>query len=141
MRGIRLKVLLVGLPLAIGAVPALAATADKTPVDESALMMKIDPDHDGTVTLAEAKTAAAAKFEALDTDKEGTLDASELTGVVGTGTLASADPDHDKTLDKTEFMALVAKMFAAADPDKDGTLTPQELSTEKGRALVSLLAY
>ena len=141
MRALRLKYLLVGLPLAVGTVPALGAPVDKTPADESTLMMKIDPDHDGTVTLDEAKTAAAAKFEALDTDKEGTLDASELTGVVGTGTLAAADPDHDKTLDKAEFMALVAKMFAAADPDKDGTLTPQELSTEKGRALVALLAY
>jgi hypothetical protein len=55
--------------------------------------------HDGTVTLAEAKIAATAKFDHLDTDKEGTLDAHELTGLLGPKMGSAADTDHDKTLD------------------------------------------
>jgi hypothetical protein len=45
--------------------PALAASADKTPTDESAVTAKIDSDRDGTVTLDEAKTAATAKVAGL----------------------------------------------------------------------------
>jgi Ca2+-binding EF-hand superfamily protein len=131
---------LLTLVLSAGVTPCLAAP-DMTPSDQSAIMAKIDVDHDGTISMAEAKAAAAAKFDALDTDKEETLDASELIGIVGSGTLAGADKDKDHTLDKAEFIALVDKMFASADADRDGTLTPQELSTEKGRALVALFAY
>jgi len=125
---------------ALGLPPALAA-ADSTPNDESLVLSRIDPDHDGTVSLAEAKAAASAKFDALDTDKEGTLDASELTGILSSHEVKKADKDKDDTLDKAEFLALVEKMFKAADHDHDGALDAKELSTEQGRALVSLLAY
>ncbi len=95
----------------------MAGAPDTTLTDKSAVMSKIDTDNDGTISLDEAKAAAAKKFDALDTDKEGTLDASELTGILGNG------------------------MLAKADTDKDGTLEPKELSSEQGRTLVSLLAY
>jgi hypothetical protein len=129
------------LLLANLAAPCLAAPVDKTPNDKSLILSKIDPDNDGTLSLDEAKKAAAAAFEDLDTDKEGTLDATELTGIVSPATLAKADTDKDGTLDKAEYITLVAKAFAAADPDKDGTLDAKELSTEKGRALVALISY
>ena len=77
----------------------------------------------------------------LDTDKEGTLDVNELTGILSPNAVKKADKDKDQTLDKVEFLALVEKMFKAADQDHDGTLDPTELSTDQGRALVSLLAY
>ena len=88
------------------------------------------------------RTAAATKkFDKLDTDQEGTLDASELTGLMGKKALAAADGDKDATLDKAEYLALVTKAFKKADTDKDGTLDAAELSTEPGRQLVALLAY
>ena len=130
-----------GLAMAGGLMSAAAAPADTTPEDQSSAMSKIDTDHDGSVSLDEAKKAAIAKFDTLDTDKEGTLDANELTGILGRNDLIKADKDKDKTLDKAEFLALVEKLFAAADKDKDGTLDAKELSTEQGRALVALLAY
>ena len=132
---------LAALLLAGFAAPTMAASTDQTPNDKSLILSKIDPDNDGTVSLDEAKKAAAAAFDAMDTDKEGTLDASELTGIVGHGAIAKADTDKDGTLDKAEFLALVEKTFAAADPDKDGTLDAKELSSEQGRALVSLIAH
>jgi Ca2+-binding EF-hand superfamily protein len=131
-----------GLAIAIvlGLAPAVAAP-DSTPNDQSLVLSKIDTDHDGTISLDEAKAAASAKFDALDTDKEGTLDASELTGILRPGGVKKADKDKDATLDKPEFLALVEKMFKEADPDHDGTLNAKELSTDQGRALVALLAY
>ncbi len=135
--------LAVVLPLlAVGVAPATGfAQADTTPTDKSLVMSKIDTDNDGTISLDEAKAAATAKFDALDTDKEGTLDASELTGIIAKGTLTKADKDKDATLDKAEYVDFIAKKFVAADTDKDGTLDAKELSTEQGRALVALFAY
>jgi Ca2+-binding EF-hand superfamily protein len=124
----------------LGLTPALAAP-DTTPNDQSLVLQKIDTDHDGTISLSEAKAAASAKFDALDTDKEGTLDENELTGILGPDTLKKTDKDRDATLDKAEFLSLVEKMFKQADLDHDGTLNAKELSTDRGRALVALLAY
>jgi Ca2+-binding EF-hand superfamily protein len=132
---------MLGLVIVGGLMSANAAPADTTPEDQSSVMSKIDTDHDGSVSLDEAKKAAIAKFDTLDTDKEGTLDASELTGILARNDLIKADKDKDNTLDKAEFLALVEKLFAAADKDKDGTLDVKELSTDQGRALVALLAY
>jgi EF hand len=126
--------------VAMGLTPAFGAP-DLTPNDESLVLSKIDTDHDGTISLDEAKAAASAKFDALDTDKEGTLDASELTGILSPKAVKKADRDKDDTLDKAEFLALVEKRFNAADHDHDGKLDAKELSTEEGRAVVALLAY
>lgn len=130
-----------GLCLAGTGLVPLARAADSTPHDKSLVMTKIDTDNDGTVSLAEAKAAAEAKFGALDTDHEGTLDASELTGIAGKHEMAKADSDHDATLDKAEYLAMVSKKFQAADVDHDGTLDEKKVASEKGRALVPLLAY
>ena len=127
--------------IAAGLASATAAPPDTTPNDKSLVMSRIDTDNDGTISLAEAKIAAEAKFDALDTDKEGTLDASELTGILGRGDLAKADPDKDQTLTKAEYLALVGKRFAAVDKDRDGTVDAKELSTPQGQVLVALLAY
>ena len=133
---------LLGTAMAVACVAAQAAgPMDDTPNDKSLVMSKIDTDNDGTVSLDEALKAGAAKFDMLDTDKEGTLDKSELTGIIGAGVMKKADPDKDGTLDKNEYLALVKQRFQAADTDKDGSLDARELSTEPGRALVALLAY
>jgi uncharacterized membrane protein YkoI len=95
----------------------LARAADTTPNDKSVVMTALDPDNDGTVSLAEAKRAAEAKFNALDTDHEDTLDANELTGIMS------------------------VKQIKATDKDNGGTLDKIELSSEEGRELVAMLAY
>ena len=119
--------------------PALSHAAGAAPAGKSAVLLRLDPDSDGTVSLDEAKAAAAARFEALDTDQEGTLDAGELTGILSKRGLAKADSDKDGTLDKAEFTALAVQYFQKADKDKDGTLDAKELNSPAGRALVALL--
>ncbi len=96
MRNCSVRIAFLLAVIAFCLTPAIGAP-DATPKDESLVLSKIDTDHDGSVSLAEAKAAAAAKFDALDTDKEGTLDANELTGILSPNTVTIADKDKDKT--------------------------------------------
>jgi Ca2+-binding EF-hand superfamily protein len=114
----------------------LIATA---PAWSQSLLKTLDPDHDGTVDLAEAKSAASKLFDKLDRDHDGTLDKRELRGRLNAKDFAAADPDNDGTLDKNEFLALVEKRFNAANPDNDGTIDAKELKTAAGRSLARLL--
>jgi hypothetical protein len=114
------------------AMPALAKSGPSW-------MRMLDPDNDGTVDLAEAKKAASAVFDRLERDRDGTLDARELSGRLTAKELAAADPDHDGTLTKEEYLAVVEQRFAAADPDRDGTLDAAEFRSKAGQALLRLL--
>jgi hypothetical protein len=126
--------------LLIAWVPAIAsAQGNSRAGGADALLHQWDGDHDGTLALAEAKKAAAAKFDALDRDHDGTLDATELRGVLSAKGVREADTDKDKTLDKNEYNALVEKRFKAADKDNDGTLDKKELNSSAGKALLRLL--
>src|SRR4029434_1590707 len=87
---------------------------------QSALKM-LDPDNDGTVDLAEAKSAAAKAFDKLDRDHDGPPARRERGARINTKDFVAADPDKDGTLDKNEFSAVVEKRFTAANPDNDGT--------------------
>jgi EF hand domain-containing protein len=109
------------------------------PASSQSLLKTLDPDNDGTVDLAEAKSAASKLFDKLDRDHDGTLDRRELRGRLNAKDFAAADPDTDGTLDKNEFLALVEKRFKAADPDNDGTIDAKELKSAAGRSLVPLL--
>jgi Ca2+-binding EF-hand superfamily protein len=102
-------------------------------------LQALDPDRDGTVSLAEAKAAASRLFSTLDRDHDGTLDRRELRGRMVSKEFAAADGDHDGTLDKAEYLAAVERAFNAANRDNDGTLDAKELSTPRGRVLLRLL--
>jgi Ca2+-binding EF-hand superfamily protein len=115
------------------ALPALAAPRHSNPI------AMLDTDNDGTVDLGEAKKAASALFDKLESDHDGTLDKRELARRLSAKELAAADPDHDGTLTKDEYLALVEQRFTAADPDHDGTLDAKELNSKAGRALLRLL--
>ena len=118
--------------LLIGSVPAAASAQGKSRAGGAdAVLQQWDADHDGTLDLAEAKKAAAAKFDALDRQ--------ELRGVLGAKAMREANTDKDKTIDKNEYAALVEKRFKAADKDNDGTLDKKELNSSAGRALLRLL--
>jgi Ca2+-binding EF-hand superfamily protein len=110
-----------------------------TPAWSQRLMKTLDSDNDGTVDLAEAKSAASNLFDKLDRDRDGTLDKRELGGRLNAMDFAAADPDNDGTLDKNEFLALVEKRFKAANPDNDGTIDAKELKSAAGRSFVQLL--
>jgi Ca2+-binding EF-hand superfamily protein len=109
------------------------------PAWSQSLLKTLDPDNDGTVDLAEAKSAASKLFDKLDRDHDGTLDKRELRGRLNAKDFAAGDPDNDGTLDKNEFLALIEKRFKAADPDNDRTIDSKELKSSVGRSLALLL--
>jgi hypothetical protein len=123
---------------AIGAISAMKPALARG--DKPSPATRFATDTDSTVDLAEAKKAAAAAFDKLDADKDGTLDLKELRGRVSRKEFAAADHDNDKTLDKDEYLALVEQRFKSADPDGDGSVSAAEFGTPAGRALAQLLA-
>jgi hypothetical protein len=119
--------------LIAGSLPAFGTTTRSNPIQA------LDTDKDGTVDLAEVKKAASDLFAKLDRDHDGTLDKRELAGRLSAKDLAAADPDHDGTLTKDEYLAVVEQRFNAANSDSDGTLDAKELATKAGRSLLRLL--
>ena len=108
--------------------------------DSSKDPSRFDLDHDGTLSLAEAKSAAAYEFNKLDPDGDGTLDRQEVGKRLSDAEFDHANPDHDKTIDKAEYLALVERYFAAAAGGPDKTIKVRDLaSTEAGKRLLSLL--
>jgi Ca2+-binding EF-hand superfamily protein len=124
--------------LAASLLPAIVVTC-ASPVFAASALKALDPDKDGTVDLAEAKSAATALFDKLEKDSDGTLDRKELHGRVPDAEWAVADPDNDKTISKDEYLAYVEAVFKKADADNDGTLDSKELKTPAGHALLRLL--
>src|SRR5437899_2381869 len=114
----------------------LIATA---PAWSQSLLKTLDPDNDGTVDLAEAKSAASKLFDKLDRDHDGTLDKSELRGRLNVKTFDAAATDRYRTLDKNELVAILETRFKAANPDNDRSVNANELKSAAGRSIVRLL--
>jgi Ca2+-binding EF-hand superfamily protein len=118
---------------------ALAAVAFCAPVyaqaaGSSASVSIADTDKDGTIDMAEAKTAAMKHFKAADTDHNGTLDTKEAGMDV-----SDVDSDKDGTLDEAEYEKAVDAAFKAADANNDGTIDGKELETPAGQKLSAMM--
>ena len=124
--------------IVVASLTAFALSPAPRAFAESA-MSAIDTDKDGTVDLAEAKTAAGALFDKLDVDHDGTLDRKELKDRIPTRDWATADPDNDKTISKDEYLSYLETVFKRADKDNDGTVDAKELRSPAGQALLRLL--
>ena len=100
----------------------------------------IDRDRDGTIDLDEAKRAAASRFEALDRRHTGKLSHAELgRGRLTVAQFSWADRDHDGTLTRYEYLALVEREFRAVDRDHEGTLSRAEFNARAALPLRRLL--
>jgi Ca2+-binding EF-hand superfamily protein len=100
----------------------------------------IDRDRDGTIDLDEAKRAAGRVFDHLDRHRAGKLSRAALGRARMSIALFSwADRDHDGTLTKDEYLALVEREFRAADHDHDGTVSRAEFRSRTGLPLRRLL--
>lgn len=140
-----LRTMLAAAALALVASPALAQ-ADK-PVnsiqgqyDSSNGPGRFDLDHDGTLDLAEAKSAAAYEFDKLEADHDRTLTPQELGSRASASEIKRVDPDNDGTLDKAEYLKLVETRFDAAAGGPNKTIKTASLSSSKaGRRLLQLM--
>lgn len=102
-------------------------------------MRAFDIDKDGTLDLAEAKSAAAARFDQLNPDNDDSLDPREAAPVLQGDAFRQADANGDGGISKAEYLAYVEVMFTRANPDKDGTIDRTELNSPAGQALLRLL--
>ena len=90
--------------------------------------------------LDEIKKAAAAKFDALDRNRTGTLTRREVGRLrLSRKDFAAADPDKDGTLSKDEYLAIVEQRFKAADTKKQGSLTLAEFNSRAALPLRRLV--
>ena len=106
----------------------------------AASFQAIDGDKDGTIDLAEVKQAASRKFDQLDRKRIGTLTRPQAGRVRLTRKeFAAADPDNDGTLTKDEYLAVVEQRFNAADVNHTGKLTLQQFNSRAGLPLRRLL--
>ena len=127
------------IALTVFLISALSVAACGRSNDSAAALKALDPDNDGTVSLAEAQAGASKVFANLNKDKDGTLDAKELGDRIDAAGIKSADPDNDGTLDAKEYAKIVESKFKAADPDGDGTVDKKELDSPAGQELLKLI--
>ena len=133
-----LKTLTLASLLAVSLPPAIVVMS-ASPSFAASAIDALDTDKDGTIDLAEAKSAVGALFDKLEKDNDGTLDHKELKGRISAADWEIADPDNDKTISKDEYLAFVEVAFKRADTDHEGTIEAKELKTPAGHALLRLL--
>jgi EF hand len=86
------------LPAPFAAAPIPAAHGQKS--GPTAAIAALDTDKDETLDWSEVSAAAIAWFKAADADNDGTLDAGEAKQLgVGARQLRKSDTDKDGTLD------------------------------------------
>ena len=81
-------------------------------------MQSFDVNKNGTLELAEVKSAAAARFDELNPDGDDTLDEREAALVLRGEAFRTVAADKDGTVGKAEYLAYVEQMFVAANSDK-----------------------
>jgi EF hand len=96
-----------------------------------------DPDHDGTLDLAEINKAAAAEFDKLDLDHDGTLDMKELGQHVASAEFQAADQGRHAR--QGRICIDCSLRVHAANPDNDATIDAKELRTAASAPLMELL--
>jgi len=133
-------------PAAKAGIPPVAlAQNDPGPITrrpeerQSDPMLAYDIDKDGTLDLAEVKSAAAAHFDELNPDNDDSLDEREAGPVLKGQDFRQADANGDGKVSKAEYLAYVERAFLLANPDRDATLDRKELASDAGQALLRLL--
>lgn len=108
-----------------------------------------DANGDGAVSAQEFENAAKARFQRMDANHDGVIDAAELAAIqqrmearraerpdagksAGGGGWAAMDADHDGKITEAEALAAAKTRFAALDADKDGVLSPAEQPARRG---------
>lgn len=98
-----------------------------------------DPYGDATVAKADAAKAAGERFDAIDTNHDGTLSGDEQDAAMngpGGRMLRRSDLNADGKITKAEYLEAAASRFDMMDADHDGQLTKAERDAfrEKMRA-------
>lgn len=141
----------------IAALPLAAQDAAPAPRPDrlARLLQRVDTDGDGAISVAEAQSFAASRFDRLDVDHRGYLTLEAFQAPLRRAIDRASDARRpllekalprleaafkainkagDGHLTKDEFLADSNARFAAADTDKDGKLSLDELRHAHGHA-------
>lgn len=99
-------------------------------------MRALDISGDGSLDVAEAKSAAAARYNVLNPAMDEQLGRQVAAPSLFDGEFQQADADGNGVVNKAEYLAWVERRHGEADADKNGKLSPAEL---EGRASEPLL--
>ena len=131
--------------LGAGALMVLEGSSVSAQTSGTDAIKMFDKDSDGSIDLVEAKAAAAALFDTLDANHDGTLTNEELGGraEVLRQLLPSPNPYKmfavEGVMTKDDYLSLTETRFKLADPDNDGKLEAKELDSAAGQSLLKLL--
>lgn len=128
----------------VAALPlSVAAAAGSSPAAHAGrLLQRLDADGDGRVSLDEYLAAATRRFDALDADHRGSVDAAAIAS--SPAALARIDRHADRLVRRldtagngyvteAEFVIAAQDRFTRLDRNADGRLTADELAPAPGR--------
>lgn len=99
----------------------------------------IDTNHDGQISLDEAKAAGLKTFDQLDGSHKGALDEKEAESILDDSDFKKADTDVDGTIDKKEYINHLQDVFEKADTDENFKLDATEQKNAAGAKLIKLI--
>lgn len=100
---------------------------------------RIDANHDGAITRAEAEAGRAAMFDRADLNHDGVISASEREAVAeriaqrGQRRVLRADANGDGAISRDEFMRQPFRGFDHLDRNDDGVLSADETAALRAR--------
>jgi len=95
-------------------------------------LARMDGNGDGKVTRAEYDAGARTRFDRMDTNADGTIDATEMAALPGGGRGMRADTNGDGKLTRAESDAMSKERFDRLDGNGDGVLDAAELQAGPG---------
>lgn len=117
------------------------------PVPGAFLMEELDLDGDGLITRGEFDAHRAGRFADADTDKDGSLNADEMSKAADARReerrarreearkarlFSRFDADNNGAISADEFSVPADKAFARMDRDGDGVVTSEEAAFQAG---------
>ena len=127
--------------LVAAAASAAAQPADGSPKFFDHMLKKWDANGDGKISLDEYLAAASARFQQIDTQKQGSVSADQIANSPkaherierrAAGLVKHLDAAGNGYVTQDEFVAAAKTRFAKLDRNGDGKLTPDELDMPRG---------
>jgi len=119
---------------------SLCAAAEDSPGCQRPQLKEAEGNADGGITAEKHAATAGKRFEMMDKDRNGKIDAAEISASHGAESIVWAnhpesaaeklralDTNRDGVLSPAEYSAGSQRMFHILDVDGNGVLTPAEM--------------